>query len=168
MASYSPFQSSPYTRWKALITMNRFSSPKPVSMKPMTAPERKAHMKAGAMPLRASTAVRALAYVAIFMPTKPDRIEVAAPTRNAMVEKVPLRTSSACVRPSSGVTIDSRPKMAADMMTMKTDMYLYSVVRKEEAPSEMAFWMSAAFWMTSSSVRDSSSSRYSRPVLALR
>lgn len=31
--------------------------------------------------------------------------------------------------------------------TMKTAMYLYSVIRKDTAPSEMASWISAAFCM---------------------
>ena len=48
------------------------------------------HMKAGAMPLRASSAVLALAYTAIFMPRKPDTIEVVAPSRKETVENTPL------------------------------------------------------------------------------
>jgi hypothetical protein len=40
--------------------------------------------------LRASRAVRALAKVAIFIPMKPDRMEVAAPTRKDRVENAPL------------------------------------------------------------------------------
>ena len=47
-------------------------------------------MNAGAMPLRASRAVRALAKVAIFIPRKPERIDVAAPTKNDSVENAPL------------------------------------------------------------------------------
>jgi hypothetical protein len=74
-------------------------------------------MKAGAMPLRASRAVRALANVAIFMPRKPERMEVTAPRRKAAVEKVALCISSALVRPPSGVTMDSSEKMATAMMT---------------------------------------------------
>ena len=53
---------------KMMMVIKRTSRPRPDSRNPMTAPERKAHMKAGAMPLRASTAVRAFANVAIFMP----------------------------------------------------------------------------------------------------
>ena len=64
--------------------------PRPASVKPMTAPARNAVMNAGAMPLRASRAVRALANVAIFIPRNPDRIEVAAPMKNDSVENAPL------------------------------------------------------------------------------
>ena len=61
----------------------------------MTAPERKAHMNAGAMPLRASTAVRAFANVAIFIPKNPDNTDVAAPKRNEIVEKIPFHNAGA-------------------------------------------------------------------------
>ena len=64
--------------------------PRPASVKPITAPARNAVMNAGAMPLRASRAVRALAKVAIFIPRKPERIDVAAPTKNDSVENAPL------------------------------------------------------------------------------
>ena len=42
------------------------------------------------MPLRASRAVLALAYVAMVIPSHPDKIDVTAPMRKAMVEKAPL------------------------------------------------------------------------------
>jgi hypothetical protein len=61
MASYIPSQSSPYTRRKARMSRKSTSSALPASRKPITAPERKAAMNAGATPLRASSAVRALA-----------------------------------------------------------------------------------------------------------
>lgn len=75
------------------------------------------HMKAGAMPFLASRAVLALAYVAIFMPRKPDRMDVIAPSTNAMVENRPFLTSSARVRPSSGATDPRRAKIRIAMMT---------------------------------------------------
>lgn len=66
------------------------TNPQPERRKPITAPDRKAHMKAGAMPFLASTAVLALEYVAIFIPRKPDNTDVAAPRTNEIVEKIPL------------------------------------------------------------------------------
>lgn len=62
----------------------------------MTAPERNAHMKAGAMPFRASTAVRAFAYVAIFIPKNPDSTDVVAPSTNDNIEKIPFHNAGAC------------------------------------------------------------------------
>jgi len=121
----------------------------------MTAPARNAHMNAGAMPLRASSAVRALANVAIFIPRKPERIEVAAPTKNASVENAPLYRAGArsipvflsrcqaVEKPSSELR---RTKMKTEKKAMKTPMYLYSVTRNEVAPSAMASMRSAAFW----------------------
>jgi hypothetical protein len=47
-------------------------------------------------------------------------MEVTPPRMNEMVEKRPLRVSSSLVRPSSGATELSRPKMVTLMMTMKT------------------------------------------------
>ena len=47
-------------------------------------------MNAGAIPFRASSAVRALAYVAIFMPSQPHATDVKPPTRNAIVVNRPL------------------------------------------------------------------------------
>ena len=85
---------------KAMMVKKRTMRPSPDRRNPMTAPERKAHMKAGATPLRASTAVRALAKVAILMPRKPEMHDVMAPSRKAMVLKMPLRSSSSLVRPS--------------------------------------------------------------------
>lgn len=79
-----------------------------------------------------------------------------------IMEKRPLRVSCSLVCPSEGatckdvrmniavccyshlvpheacLTVDSREKMAMDMMTMNTPQYLYSVIRKELDPSEMA------------------------------
>lgn len=68
------------------------------------------------MPLRASTAVLALAYVAIFMPRYPHRMDVVAPSRKAIMEKRPFLTWSARVRVSSGVTEPSRAKISTAMM----------------------------------------------------
>lgn len=50
------------------------------------------------MPFLASSAVLALAYTAIFMPKKPEMIEVVAPRRKATVEEIPLYRAGA--RPS--------------------------------------------------------------------
>ena len=79
-------------------------------------------MNAGAMPLRASTAVRAFAKVAIIMPKYPDRMEVMPPRMNATVLNTPLRSSISLVRSPSGVTIESSEKIATAMMTMNTPM----------------------------------------------
>ena len=46
-------------------------------------------------------------------------------------------------KPSSD---ESSTKMKTEKKAMKTPMYLYSVTRKEVAPSAMASMRSAAFW----------------------
>ena len=96
--------------------------PAPARVKPMTAPDRNAHMNAGAMPLRASSAVRALANVAIFMPTKPDAIDVAAPMIKASVEKAPLATPGARAMPilSTFHSVE-KPSSEPSRMKMKTE-----------------------------------------------
>ena len=68
MASYMPSQSSPYTLRYMMMTTYSTSRALPASKKPITAPDLNAAMNAGATPLRASSAVRALAYVAMFIP----------------------------------------------------------------------------------------------------
>jgi len=86
----------------------------------MQAVEEQPHLptaKAGAMPLRASTVVLALAYVAITMPRYPDSTDVRAPTMKAMVEKMPFCSSSCAVRLPSGFTMDSSEKITMDMIT---------------------------------------------------
>lgn len=80
------------------------------------------HIKAGAMPFLASKAVLALAYVAIFMPRKPDRMEVMAPSTNEMVENRPFRTSSARVRSPSGATDPRSEKIRMAMMTCASSL----------------------------------------------
>ena len=47
------------------------------------------------MPLRASSAVLALAYTAIFMPRKPDTMDVVAPSKKETVENTPLYRAGA-------------------------------------------------------------------------
>ena len=54
----------------------------------MMAPDWNAHTKALSTPPRASRAVRALAYVAIFMPMNPATVEVTAPRMKATVVKM--------------------------------------------------------------------------------
>lgn len=54
-----------------------------------------------------------------------------------------LSRCQAVEKPSSE---ESSTKMKTEKKAMKTPMYLYSVMRKEVAPSEMASMRSAAFW----------------------
>ena len=57
--------------------------PKPTTVRPITAPERKAIFKPPSRLLRAALAVRALAYVAVFIPKKPARPLKKPPVRKA-------------------------------------------------------------------------------------
>ena len=59
------------------------SSPRPTTTNPMTAPLRNAMRKPLFSPSRAAFAVRAEAYVAVFMPKKPDNPEKNPPVRKA-------------------------------------------------------------------------------------
>ena len=58
------------------MVMYRTTSPLDASRKPITAPERKAVIKALPTHFLASRVVLAFAYVAIFMPRKPDTKDV--------------------------------------------------------------------------------------------
>ena len=74
------------------------------------------------MPLRASRAVRALAYVAMVMPNHPEMIEVTAPTRNAIVENAPLYRAGACLIPSASVChLVENPSWELSRMKMNTE-----------------------------------------------
>jgi len=57
----------------------------------MTAPDLNAMMKALPTPFLASKVVRAFAYVAIFIPRKPDTTDVTAPSRKATVLKIAVK-----------------------------------------------------------------------------
>ena len=78
---------------------------------------------AAAMPLRASKAVRALAYVAIFMPTKPETMEETAPMRKAIVEKTPLYRAGALLTPvcSSMCHLVEKPSWELSSTKMMTE-----------------------------------------------
>ena len=88
------------------------------------------------------------------MPRKPDRMEVAAPVRKAMVENAPLYSAGARAMPvflsmiqavENPSSDPSSTKMKTEKKAMKTPMYLYSVIRNDVAPSEIASCRSAAF-----------------------
>ena len=59
------------------------SSPSPTTTRPMTAPLRKATFNPRSSDCRAAFAVRAEAYVAVFMPKNPARPEKMPPVRKA-------------------------------------------------------------------------------------
>ena len=59
------------------------SKPRPTTTKPITAPLRKAIRNPLFIEARAALAVRADAYVAVFMPRKPDKPLNKPPVRNA-------------------------------------------------------------------------------------
>ncbi len=66
-------------RKKRIVTP---SSPRPATVKPITAPPRNARLSAAATPpVRAASVVRAFAAVAIRMPMKPALPEAIAPAR---------------------------------------------------------------------------------------
>ena len=66
--------------WNQMDTSSR---PRPTTVKPMTAPEEKATLRPRFRLSWAALAVRALAEVAIFMPTKPARPDQMPPVRKA-------------------------------------------------------------------------------------
>ena len=66
--------------WNQMDTSSR---PRPTTVKPMTAPEEKATFRPRLRLSWAALAVRALAEVAIFMPTKPARPDQMPPVRKA-------------------------------------------------------------------------------------
>ena len=78
-------------------------------------------MKAAAIPLRASRAVRALAYVAIFIPKKPDTMDETAPIRKAMVEKRPLYRAGALLMPPSSCHLVEKPSWELSKTKMMTE-----------------------------------------------
>ena len=59
------------------------SRPRPTTVRPMTAPLRKAILRPALRLRMVALAVRALAYVAVFMPTKPARPLKKPPVRKA-------------------------------------------------------------------------------------
>ena len=74
-SSVSPFS--------AMNQMAMSSSPRPTTVRPMTAPERKATFKPLFRLWRAALAVRAEAYVAVFIPKNPAKPEKRPPVRKA-------------------------------------------------------------------------------------
>ena len=60
------------------------NKPKPTTISPITAPERKAILSPLFREVRAALAVRAEASVAVFMPMYPDRPEKNPPVKNAI------------------------------------------------------------------------------------
>lgn len=95
----------------------------------------------------ASRVVLALAYVAIFIPRKPERAEVRPPSKKAMVVKKALAKaglqifSLLKVQGSLSVlkllTDPRKRKMIAPNTTMNMPRYLYSVNRKDVAPANV-------------------------------
>ncbi|OPZ59564.1 MAG: hypothetical protein BWY88_00718 [Synergistetes bacterium ADurb.Bin520] len=65
-------------------------SPTPTTVMPMTVPPVKATRKAGFMPWMAEKAVFALALVATFMPTNPERALQRAPNTKDTAEATPI------------------------------------------------------------------------------
>ena len=63
--------------------MDMSRRPRPTTVRPITAPERKASFNPEFRLLVTALAVLAEAYVAVFMPTKPARPEKKPPVRNA-------------------------------------------------------------------------------------
>ena len=63
--------------------MEMSSKPSPTTVNPITAPERKATLSPAFRERDVAWAVRAEAYVAVFMPTKPARPEKKPPVRKA-------------------------------------------------------------------------------------
>ena len=63
--------------------MEMSSRPRPTTVKPMTEPEEKATRRPRFRLSEAAWAVRALALVAIFMPTKPASMDQMPPVRKA-------------------------------------------------------------------------------------
>uniref|UniRef100_A0A7C9D4K6 Uncharacterized protein n=1 Tax=Opuntia streptacantha TaxID=393608 RepID=A0A7C9D4K6_OPUST len=115
----------------------------------MTAPDLNATMKALPTPFLASRVVLAFAYVAIFIPRKPEITEVMAPSKKDTVLKMAVARAGLHLLVLSYVhawllvlkpsTDPRKRKISTANATMKTPTYWYSVKRKDVAPSEMAF-----------------------------
>ena len=102
--------------------------PRPTTVSPMTAPERKATLRPEFRLRRAALAVRPEAYVAVRMPMKPARPEKKPPVRNAN------GTHGFCTpKPYARMA----KKMASTMNTMITT--LYCCLRYAIAPSR-TYW----------------------------
>ncbi|KAM1994428.1 hypothetical protein ACFX1R_011459 [Malus domestica] len=126
--------------------MDAYSTKSPLAARrnPITAPERKAVMKAFPTPLLASRVVLALAYVAIFIPRNPERTDVKAPSKKATVLKKALASAGLHMLPVLYVqgsllvlkpfTEPRKRKMMALKTPTKMLRYLYWVNRKEVAP----------------------------------
>ena len=110
----------------------------------MTAPDLKAVINAFPTPFLASKVVLAFAYVAIFIPRKPETTEVTAPSKNDIVLNVAVAKAGLQVfvlsyehgwglvlKPS---TDPRNTKINAANNIIKMPTYLYSVKRKEVAP----------------------------------
>ena len=69
---------------------------KPTKPKPITAPDCKATWNALEIEVLAETVVRALPIVAIFIPTKPDTIDIPAPSRNESAVYIPSFRLAVC------------------------------------------------------------------------
>lgn len=111
---------------------------------PMTAPDLKATINAFPTPFRASNVVLAFAYVAIFIPRKPDTTEVTAPSKKDMVLNRAVARAGLQVLVVSYVqawlfvlnpsTDPRKRKIKIAKATMNTPTYWYIVKRKEVAP----------------------------------
>ena len=83
IAEVMPEASRLNTYFKSVNQIEMSSRPKPTTVKPITEPAEKATLRPLFSPVRQALAVRALAAVAIFMPTKPDRPEKKPPVTKA-------------------------------------------------------------------------------------
>ncbi|KAJ0865015.1 hypothetical protein HanRHA438_Chr12g0536051 [Helianthus annuus] len=112
---------------------------------PITAPDRNATMKALLTPFLASRVVLAFAYVAIFIPRKPETTEVMAPSKNDTVLNTAVIRAGLHILVVSYVhvlllvlnpsTEPRNTKIRTAKMTINTPTYWYSVNRKEVAPA---------------------------------
>ena len=84
--------------WASMTITVAPSRPKPTTNRPVTPPVRMATLSAaGSDPERAAAAVRTLPLTAVLIPMNPVRPEKLAPTRNAMVLKMPEGTKPSTV-----------------------------------------------------------------------
>ena len=106
--------SSAYTALRTRNQMAMSRSPRPTTTSPITAPLRNAVFSPLSSPVRAPLAVRAEAYVAVFMPKNPESPENSPPVRNAN------GTHGFC---TSSTYAMNENIMASTMNTMPTTLY---------------------------------------------
>ena len=124
-------------------------SARPVSEKPMTPPALKAVLNDSVQPMvgeHAPTVQRALEKTATRIPIQPASIEVIAPTTNDTPESRPVdQPHSPCSMEPHAMRAD----MEGKTRTTKRAQSLYSALRKELAPSDIAPYSSTSFEFSS-------------------